>query len=196
MPDALSDSDEVLAARVQHNDHAAFAALMQRYTRKLLRYGARLLPHESNLDDIVQDIFITVYRNIQDFDATRQFSPWIYRIAHNAFVDAIRRKHKEPLSFFDFDRMIPHPVYHDPVPQEKEDAELRVLLEKGLQNLTPAYREIIDLYYFENFSYRQIADILHVPIGTVGIRLARARAALKKHFPEPDDESRVAIAKP
>ncbi len=185
MSDPLKD--EELAARVQQGDHEAFAVLMNRYSGKLLRYGARLLPREANLGDIIQDIFITVYRNMQDFDATRQFSPWIYRIAHNAFVDVIRRKHTEPLYVFDFDAVIPHPVYHDPVPQEKEDTRTRVLLEKGLENLSPAYREIIDLYYFENFSYQQIADILHVPLGTVGIRLARARAALKKYIPHPDD---------
>lgn len=179
-------SDEALARLVQQGDEAAFAMLMDRYTGKLLRYGKRLLPHENNVGDIVQDVFITVYRNIQDFDTTRRFSPWIYRIAHNAFVDIVRKQARDPLFFVDFDQVFPHPIYEDPSAREKEDAEMRVLLSKGLETLSPAYREVIDLYYFEDFSYKEIADILHVPIGTVGIRLTRARAALKKAFPNQD----------
>lgn len=183
-----SGSDEELARLVQKGDEAAFAALMDRYTGKLLRYGKRLLPAEHTVGDIVQDVFITVYRNIQDFDATRRFSPWIYRIAHNAFVDAIRKQAKDPFFYFDFDRLIPHPIYEDPIDREKENEEMRVLLEKGLVTLSAAYREVINLYYFEDFSYKEIADILHIPIGTVGIRLARARAALKKVLQKYDYE--------
>ena len=181
-------TDEELALRVQSGDQQALADLMERYTGKLLRYGRRFLYSSDSIVDIVQDVFITVYENIQDFDATRQFSPWIYRIAHNAFVNVLRRKSREPLYFMDLDRIVPHPVYEDPDQREKESEEMRVLLEQSLENIAPAYREIIDLYYFENFSYREIADILHIPMGTVGIRLSRAKDALKKHIPKPSYE--------
>ncbi len=186
MPNPLSD--EKLVMSIQKGDESAFAALMDRYTDKLLRYGKRILPFEHNIEDVVQDVFITVYRNINDFDAARQFSPWIYRIAHNAFVDVVRKNSKGPLYVFDFDRVVPHPVYEDPIILEKEQEEIRVLLEKGMRELSAEYREIIDLYYFESFSYKEIADILHVPIGTVGIRLSRAKAALKKKFPINEHE--------
>jgi len=79
-------------------------------------------------------------------------------------------------------------VYEDPDEEEKEREEMRVLIERGLEGLSPAYREIIDLYYFENFKYQEIADILHIPIGTVGIRLSRARQALKKQVPTTEYE--------
>ncbi len=181
-------SDEQLVALVQKGAEVALTVLMERYTDKLLRYGHRLLPGESNIGDIVQDVFVTVYKNIQDFDAARQFSPWVYRIAHNAFVDIVRKKTKEPLYIFDLDRIVPHPVYEDTSLHEKEKEEIRVLLEKSLQGLSSQYREIIDLYYFEHFSYKEIADILHIPIGTVGIRLSRARDALKKKFPTQTHE--------
>lgn len=186
MSDSLSD--EQLAALVQKGDEAAFAALMQRYTDKLLRYGRRILPRENNVGDIVQDVFVTVYQNIQDFDVTRPFSPWIYRITHNALVNVIRKKVKEPLFLFDFDRIMPHAVYEDPIVTEKEKEEMRVILEKSLEEIPSAYREIIGLYYFEDFSYKEIADILHIPVGTVGIRLSRAKAALKKKFPKNEYE--------
>ena len=77
---------------------------------------------------------------------------------------------------------MPHVVYEDATEDEKEKDEMRVLLEKYLDKLQPTYREIVDLHYFEGFKYHEIADILHIPIGTVGIRLSRAKQALKKAF--------------
>lgn len=177
------ETDEELARLVQANNHDALAELMRRYTDKLVRYGRRFMTSDDEVGDVVQDVFVATYQNINDFDAARRFSPWIYRIAHNAFVDALRKKTKEPLPVFDLDRALPHPAYEDPEEGEKEREDVRVLLGKGLKALSPAYREVIDLYYFEDFSYREIADILHIPVGTVAIRLSRAKAALKKQLP-------------
>ncbi|MDR3571672.1 MAG: RNA polymerase sigma factor [Candidatus Pacebacteria bacterium] len=173
-------TDEALAAQLQVGDQGALATLMERYTKKLLRYGHRFLASDDEVGDIVQDVFVTVYQNIRDFDSTRRFSPWIYRIAHNAFVDALRKRAKGPIYGLDFDRVVPHPVYEDPDEGEKEREEMRVLLEKHLEELAPQYREIVDLHYFEGFKYQEIADILHIPVGTVGIRLSRAKQRLKK----------------
>lgn len=173
-------TDEDLARQLQRGDQQALAALMGRYTGKLLRYGHRFLASDDDIGDIVQDVFISVYQNILDFDAARRFSPWIYRIAHNAFVDSLRKKAKGPVYGLDFDVLVPHPVYEDVAESEKEKEEMRVLLERHLDELPPAYREIIDLHYFEGFKYQEIADILHIPVGTVGIRLSRAKQRLKK----------------
>ncbi len=173
-------SDEELAGLVQNDDHRALGTLMDRYTPKLLRYGHRFLPSDDDIADVVQDVFVAAYQNIRDFDSTRRFSPWIYRIAHNAFVDALRKRAKGPVYGLDFDRVVPHPIYEDPDEDEKEKEEIRVLLEKHLDELPSSYREIVDLHYFEDFKYQEIADILHIPIGTVGIRLSRAKQMLRK----------------
>ena len=180
-----STSDEELAQRLQQGSEEALSALMERYTQKLLRYGRRFLASEDAIGDIVQDVFIAVYENIQSFDPSRRFSPWIYRMAHNAFVDALRKRGRE-LSYdaLELDRLLPHAAYEDPDLREKEAAEMTVLLEQKLDELPPSYREMIDLYYFEEFSYADIADILHIPIGTVAIRLSRARHKLKSLFKE------------
>ena len=104
-------SDENLARLVQNGDHQALAVLMDRYTGKLLRYGRRFIVSTDSISDVVQDVFVIVYENIKDFDATRQFSPWIYRIAHNAFVDILRKSTKGPIYGLDLDRVMPHSVY-------------------------------------------------------------------------------------
>ena len=182
-------NDEELAAQVQKGDENALAMLIDRYEAKLLRYGQRFLGNQDQnvLREAVQDIFIGMYQNIEGFDTKQRFSPWIYRIAHNAFVDVLRQKTRQPLYGFDFDKILSHPSYaadEDPYMKEKENAESRVLLEKGLDKLSAQQREIIVLYYFEELSYKEIADILRVPVGTVGARLARARASLKKQLPQ------------
>ena len=173
--------DEVLAVLVQGNNKEAFGVLMDRYQTKLLRYGRRFLVHDDHIVDAVQDVFIKAYENIQSFDARRKFSPWIYRIAHNAFVNEIRRIKREPLIYLDLDTIVAHPTYEfDPATQE-ERTNMQTLIDRGLDTLTPSYKEVIILYYIENLSYQEISDILQVPVGTVGVRLRRARQALKEY---------------
>ena len=186
MPPAPELPDEILAARLQKGDEEALLLLMQRFEPKLLRYGRRFIHGlgEDVLAQAVQDIFISAYENIEGFNTNQRFSPWIYRIAHNTFVDILRYKAKYSLYGFGFDTLVAHSVHEDEYRKEKENQELRVLLEKSLDTLPPAQREIIILYYFEELGYREIADILHIPIGTVGVRLARARARLKEKLPD------------
>ena len=178
-------SDEALAKRVQDKDEDALVELIGRYEPKLKRYVGRLLSNEHETEDIVQDVFVSAYRNILDFDTTRKFSPWIYRIAHNACMNAWRG-HSRGMSGLDLeelDRLIPHHMHEESPVTQKEKEETRVLVEGVVDNLPSKYREIVQLYYFEDFSYKEIADVLHVPVGTVGIRLSRARTLLKKLLP-------------
>ena len=176
-----SRTDEELVALVQGNNQEAFGVLMDRYQSKLVRYGKRFLVHNEHITDIVQDVFIKTYTNIQSFDATRKFSPWIYRIAHNAFANELRRKSRDKVVYVDFDTLVEHPSYEFDPGEEEERVHIQALIEKGLDALSPTYKEIIVLYYIEEQSYQAISDILQVPMGTVGVRLRRAREALKKY---------------
>lgn len=176
------ETDEQLAQLTQSGDEAAFGLLLERYEPKLLRYGRKFLSDSAHIEDSVQDIFIKVYQNMRSFDTTRRFSPWIYRIAHNEFVNALKRASHDAVPVFDFDALVAHQVYEDPSVAEKEKEEMIVLLEKGLDHLTPPQREILVLFYLESLSYQEIADVLQVPIGTVGVRLLRARSTLKEYI--------------
>ena len=127
-------SDEELAKLVADGDSDKFGVLMERYQAKLFRYGKKFLSDSDNIEDVVQDVFIKTYQNIKSFDTTQRFSPWIYRIAHNTYINAIKK--------------------------------------------------ILVLYYIEDFSYKEIADILHIPMGTVGVRIMRAKDILKEKYKE------------
>lgn len=179
------ETDEEAATRVQHGDKDAFGVLVDRYEAKLKRYGSKFLSREEDIEDIVQDAFVNAYQNIQSFNITQRFSPWMYRIAHNAFVNALSKRERGPL-FIDFDTLLSHPAYEDPSHTEREQKEMRTMLEQGLSKLKPHYREVLVLNYFEELPYKDIADILQVPVGTVGIRIRRAKEALKAQLPHHD----------
>lgn len=182
------ESDESIALRVQKGETDAYGELVARYEAKLLRFGRKFLARDEDRQDIVQDVFISAYQNIQSFDTAQRFSPWIYRIAHNAFVNELRKNGHRPFLLFDFDTIIPHAVYEDPAESEREQKDMRTYLEKGLGNISSKYREVLILHYFEDMAYKDIADILQVPQGTVGIRLKRAKDALRAEFKEKQYE--------
>lgn len=174
-------TDEEIASRVQSGDLEGFGMLVDRYERKLYRYGAKFLSRTEDIEDIVQDILISAYRNIQSFDSSQRFSPWIYRVAHNAFVNALRQNKRGPV-FMDFDTLISHQVYEDPHESEREQKDMRALLDRGLEYLQPKYKEVLVLHYFEDMPYKDIAEVLQVPLGTVSIRIRRAKELLREQI--------------
>src|ERR1043166_6670972 len=103
------DTDEQIALAVQAGTTERFGELIERYEAKLLRYVRKFLLDPEDAQDIVQDTFIKAYENLQSFDASRRFSPWIYRIAHNEFVNALKKKQSRRTMFtIDFDTLFPH----------------------------------------------------------------------------------------
>ncbi len=179
----MHPTDEAIAAAVQEGETHAFGALVERYEPKISRYGRKFLSNPDDIADLVQGVFIKAYVNIRSFDPSRRFSPWIYRIAHNEFVNALKKKSREPLLFFDTDAFFPHPVTPERADKELLDAEIKEIVAASLEKLPAKYREVIVLYFFEELSYADMADILHLPLSTVGVRLKRAKEALRKVCP-------------
>lgn len=178
-------SDEELASQVQKGSEEAFSILFQRYEQKMLRYGQRFLYSYEDLEDAVQEVFIKTYKNIQSFNTGKKFSTWIYRIAHNTFINVIKKNGREQVSFFDFDTLVKLPVTSEDSLEDslvtKENGEKIV---DSIKGLSPKYREVLVLFYLEELEYKEIADILSIPISTVGVRIARAKAQLKKKIPK------------
>lgn len=175
-------SDEGLAKRVQNGEKEFFGVLVERYESKLLRYGRHFLTFQEDIEDIVQDVFVSAYQNILSFDPGQKFSPWIYRIAHNAFVNVLKKHSRNPLVFLDFDTLVPHPAYDDPRAEERDREEIKAMIESSLKELDQKYREILTLYYLEGLDYKEVAEVLRLPTGTVGIRLKRGREALREVY--------------
>lgn len=176
-------ADEKIAKLVQGGNTEIFGMLVQRYEGKLSRYINKFLFYGDEAKDLLQDIFIKTYINIKSFDVSQKFSPWIYRIAHNELINAIKkRKSDKSINFFDFDMdvLLPHPIARETADGEMERKEMRELLDKGLKEIDLKYKEPLVLYYFEEMSYAEIADVLKIPTSTVGVRIKRGREALRK----------------
>jgi RNA polymerase sigma-70 factor (ECF subfamily) len=175
-------TDEAYATQTQTGNAQSFGVLVERYQARLLRYGRKFLATQEDIEDIVQDVFVSAYKNIRSFDTTQRFSPWIYRIAHNAFVNRLKKNHRSPFVLFDFDTLLSHPVYDDSAEKEREQKEMRAMIDKGLEVISPTHREVLILYYLEELKYNEIADVLQIPIGTASARLARAKKALRDAY--------------
>ncbi len=173
--------DEELALEVQKGRHEAFAILYERYEQKMLRYGRRFLYTYEDLEDAVQEVFIKTYKNIKSFNVEKKFSTWLYRVAHNTFINVIKKNGREPVSFFDFDTLVNIP---NKTTETLEDdflkAENKESIIEMMKKMAPKYREALILFYFEELGYKEIAEILKIPVSTVGVRITRARTMLKK----------------
>jgi len=172
-------TDEEIVKMIQAGDNDKFGVLIDRYEVKMLRYARRFLFQSENAADLVQEVFIKAYSNIEGFDSKLKFSPWLYRIAHNRFINELNKKGRVTF-FFDLDTFLPMARSKDNADRDALDKELKAVIGECIDKLDQKYREVVVLYFFDNFSYKEVSDILHIPVSVVGIRLNRAKKNMKK----------------
>lgn len=181
--------DEELVQLITEGDKDLFGELIERYETKLTRYVKRFTQHTDDVSDIIQIVFIKAYVNLKSFDTSRSFNSWIYRIAHNESVTYLKKRSNEKVSFIDFDTFLPHPFAKEETDNRTLKREMKELLNTSLSSISPKYREVLVLYYFDELSYQEIADVLHIPTATVGVRIKRGKESLEKmlvtHHYEP-----------
>ncbi len=168
-------TNEQLAEYVRTKDQESYRELVRRFQTKLLRYASYLTGDEHKAADVVQESFIKAFINLNSFDESKSFSTWIYRITHNEAINAVKKHHKETAMDESFDMADTKDIELD-----FDKKEVRENITKCLSELPIAYREPLSLMYLEEKSYQEISDILRLPIGTVGTRINRAKAAMKK----------------
>ena len=175
----LSDGELAAAAL---RDKQAYAFVVRRWEAPLGRYVSRLVGRSKGLaEDILQEVFLKAYLNLNDYDQSRPFAPWIYRIARNQAIDALRRQKGEPVFVTGEDAaVIFERLVGEVEPQETFDrirTEEKVRLAIG--TLDPRYREVMLLRYLEEKEYEEISDILEVPPGTVATLIRRGTQRLR-----------------
>jgi len=177
------ESDESIVLRVRQGEVAVFQLIVSRYERKLSLYLAHVIGNRDEAEDLLQDVFVKAYQHLKDFDATRTFSPWVYRIAHNEAVNWIRKRSRRPL-IVSWDDIVETAGEQQPIdsPETLEERwirhELRDAVREALSRLPEGHREILTLRYYLDKSYREIAEIIGIPINTVASRVSRAKKNL------------------
>jgi len=175
----LADGELVQSALAGRE--SGFEELVRRYQRPIAAYVYRMVGDYDAALDLTQDVFIKVYASLSRYRSEFKFSTWIYKIAHNAAIDHLRRNAaRDHAVTRDDDRTETKLESRRLTPeQESERNERRSEIEVVVQLLSPAYRELIVLRHSHDLSYDEIAEITGLPLGTVKNRLFRAREAMR-----------------
>jgi RNA polymerase sigma-70 factor (ECF subfamily) len=178
----VGDAD--LVERALTGREECFEELVRRYQRPIAAYVYRIVGNYESSLDLTQDVFIKIYSSLHRYRPEYKFSTWIYKIAHNAAVDHLRRNAVREQSIVaqtdgeTYDLPIESNL---PTPeQQSERAERRVEIEGLVRQLPQIYRELVVLRHANDLSYDEIADVTNLPLGTVKNRLFRAREVLRQ----------------
>lgn len=174
-------SDKELVTIVLSNKDA-FSVIINRYEAPLRRYIFRLGVRDTrDVEDILQNSFIKVYRFLRSFDDSFSFSSWIYRIVHNETYDFFRIKKRRPeITLDDDSQQLFLNIESSDDPEQIFDNNIdKEAMTKALDKLDKKYRDVLVLRYAEDKDYRQISDILEIPEGTVATLIHRGKKSLK-----------------
>ncbi len=182
-----SHADEDLMRLIAQGTSGAFDVLYERYARRLLYYFYRMLGQdEEKAQDFLHDLFLKIVERPHLFSAERRFSTWVFSVAHNMCKNEYRRlqvRRTEPLDIDDL------PMHSDPLPETIDRKAFAAMLDVELEELSEEHRTVFLLRYRENFSLREISDVLQCPEGTVKSRLfyALRRLAVRLKSFNPHD---------
>jgi RNA polymerase sigma-70 factor (ECF subfamily) len=175
--------DTAVVAAFLGGEERAFQELVDRYQTRLLNFVYRTIGDREKAEDLVQEVFIRVYRHLHRFDTSKKFSTWIYTIASNLAKNELRNRSRNPLVLFqtirknwqDEDRPLQFEDSNSRPDDLYRKRHLRELVEQSVSQLPEHHREVFVLRELEGKSYEEIAEITDCNLGTVKSRLNRAR---------------------
>lgn len=181
-------TDVELIANAIGGREDGFEELVRRYQRPITGYVFRMLGDYESALDVTQEVFIKVYNSLERYSSEYKFSTWLYRIAHNAAIDNMRRNSLITQSIetenadgtYQLQIESPRPSPE----QDRERSEWRTEIDAVVKRLPAPYRELILLRHAQDLSYDEIAAITNLPLGTVKNRLFRAREMMREIFVE------------
>lgn len=185
--ECVNKTDEQVVVLVLKNQDY-YLCLMKRYEAKLLNYILKISNvNREDAEDILQEIFIKAYQNLNDFDLNFKFSNWIYSIAHNATISAFRKKKVRPQTVSWEDKDLNNILEST---LDVESTSLHKLTYKQIlkiiNQLPLKYKDVLILKFIEEKDYREISDILHKPMGTIATLINRAKKSLKQKLKKED----------
>lgn len=170
--DYIVADDRALVALVLQGDNIAFEFLFNRYKDAIHRLFVQRTGNTLDADDLLQETFIKVYINILRYNPSFTFGQWVYTIARNTFIDFVRKRQED----LPIDDKFAAPPSTFPTPEESViNQQQQTQIQDYLTRMTPRYRQLIVLRFFDEYSYEEISVKLSLPLGTVKTQIHRAR---------------------
>ena len=175
--------DVRLVERAKKDDQAAYAQLMDRYQEAIYYMLLKMVNNANDAEDLTIEAFSKAFKNLEQYTPNFAFSTWLFKIASNNCIDFIRKKRIDHISLDreigDRDRASNIIIAEVPDPEEDLIKKQKATLMRSVvTTLKPRYRDLVELRYFKEYSYEEIADELNLPLGTVKAQLFRARELL------------------
>lgn len=183
MVEQTSISDEAVINRILRGEKGLYGEIIGRYEARLLRYARSFTRDQDDAADVVQNAFVKAYVNLRSFRTNKKFSSWIYRIVHNEAMNALARTRKS-VSLEENEWATNIASSEPSLESTMTQTQGAEALHACLAEMPVHYRDVLTLFFLEGRPYRELSDMLRIPIGTVGTRLARAKAMLRKRFPK------------
>jgi RNA polymerase sigma-70 factor (ECF subfamily) len=176
--------DQELIAAANRGSQDGYRTLVERYQQPVLGLLLRIVRDRAWAEDLAQETFVKAFRSLESFQVERKFSSWLFKIAHNTAIDALRRRRLDtvPLETPDADA----PDLLDSISGPEIDSpetvlrgrDLGVAMAEAFGELRPDYRSVVELRFIQGLAYEEIAEIMELPLGTVKTHLHRARKTL------------------
>jgi RNA polymerase sigma-70 factor (ECF subfamily) len=182
-PSQTTDHDLILAATA--GDHPAFATLVERYVSAVYKFSYRYVRNGPDAEDVAQETFLRVWKNLKKFDHAKSFKTWIFAIAKNASLDILKKRKPMPFSQIGEEDdaveavLAPYVAISDASDAVFDQGLLKKDFDVALARLPSHYRDVMELRYTDNLKFREIAERLGEPIDTVKSRHRRGLALLR-----------------
>lgn len=186
------NTDNQLVKIIRRGEHERYAELINRYRGKLFAYLYCLVGQKDETEDLLQIVFIKVYKNLARFDQSRKFSSWIYRIAHNEAVNHIKRKYLK--KFVSWEDIVTTKDQLELSSTEDNASEEWIKNERVkevhdiVDKLPVKYKQVLILRYFSGKSYKEMAEIIGKPVNTVGTLINRAKEKLHEEIKNEEEK--------
>jgi RNA polymerase sigma-70 factor (ECF subfamily) len=180
------ETDKELVCKALNKDQKAYSRLLSRYRYNIFYYILKMLGNTTYADDLTQETFDKAFQNLSKYDENYAFSTWLYKIAENCTIDFVRKRKLNSLyinysSDAEEESSINENTLYSGTPNPEENMiqkQEELQLMKYIESMKPKYRKLIELRYIKEYAYREIAEELNMPLGTVKSQLLRAKSIL------------------
>lgn len=189
-----SIEDDKLVSDALSGKESSYNKLVAKYDRPIFFHIRKMIKEQEMVEDLVQEVFIKAFKNLETYSNEYAFSTWLYRIATNHTIDYLRKKKLQTFSINDplktkdgeMEVQLPDNSFATDAPIIKH--ERKVIVQDAIENLPEKYRMVIQMRHMDELSYQEISDELDLPLGTVKAHIFRARELLYKALIDKRDK--------